>query len=314
MYPLDRRKIAVHVYRQTSSLRKTATLLMTSHSSIWRWLHTSERLPYSRCSPKATLVTAAILAAVNADPFATPTTMKHMLSDTFGISVSSELVRTVIRRNGLTRKKARFFGKPVDLEAKVAEFETQRGTYMRENRSFVSVDETSFGRHGAPVFGYAPSGSPLRVARNRPRQTTVSVVAAVASDGSLCRQTRTGSFNAQSFEEFLSCLGATPGTVFLLDNVAFHHSRRVKDLASQRGWILLYVPPYSPWYNPIEGVFSVVKRAFYKSGDVDAAFLHATAHNAIAFYQHAMQYTSCPGNDLIVPRSSDLGFQNAKSC
>lgn len=37
MYPLDRRKVAIHIYSVVSSLRKTALLLNISHSTVARW-------------------------------------------------------------------------------------------------------------------------------------------------------------------------------------------------------------------------------------------------------------------------------------
>ncbi len=49
------------------------------------------------------------------------------------------------------------------------------------------------------------------------------------------------------------------GTVLLLDNVSFHHSKVVKEYAISQGLVLLYVPPYSPWFNSVEGVFSIAK-------------------------------------------------------
>ena len=38
MYPIDRRKLAIHVYSLFSSLRKTARILQVSHSTVSRWL------------------------------------------------------------------------------------------------------------------------------------------------------------------------------------------------------------------------------------------------------------------------------------
>jgi transposase len=73
-------------------------------------------------------------------------------------------------------------------------------------------------------------------------------------------------------------------TVIILDNVAFHHSNKVKTLAASRGWELLYNPPYSPWFNPIEGV-SIVKRDFYKSQDVYKALSSVKEKHVEAFFE-----------------------------
>jgi transposase len=69
-----------------------------------------------------------------------------------------------------------------------------------------------------------------------------------------------GSFNKERFLNFLKDLSLLPpGTVILLDNVSFHHSLVVKDIAKQHSLVLLYTPPYSPCFNPIEGVFSIIR-------------------------------------------------------
>ena len=46
-----------------------------------------------------------------------------------------------------------------------------------------------------------------------------------------------------------------PKSVLIMDNASFHHSDRVKQLCSDAGVRLLYLPPYSPDFNPIRGVF-----------------------------------------------------------
>jgi transposase len=45
----------------------------------------------------------------------------------------------------------------------------------------------------------------------------------------------------------------------LMDNLSAHKGGRVKEIIESRGWELLYLPPYSPDFNPIEQVFSKVK-------------------------------------------------------
>jgi transposase len=54
-------------------------------------------------------------------------------------------------------------------------------------------------------------------------------------------------------------------TVLLMDNVAFHHSYKVKEYTKEIQWDILFVPPYSHVFNPIEGVFSIVKRQYQRN-------------------------------------------------
>lgn len=53
------------------------------------------------------------------------------------------------------------------------------------------------------------------------------------------------------------------GSVIVLDNWTVHHGEEVSDLARAYGCELLYLPTYSPDFNPIEHLFAKVK-AFVK--------------------------------------------------
>ena len=48
----------------------------------------------------------------------------------------------------------------------------------------------------------------------------------------------------------------------LMDNVSFHRSYDVVNFLKEKGLEPLYIPPYSPRCNPIEEVFSLLKRNF----------------------------------------------------
>ena len=44
-----------------------------------------------------------------------------------------------------------------------------------------------------------------------------------------------------------------------MDNVSFHKSKRIKELIEGSNNKILFIPPYSPDFNPIEEVFSEMK-------------------------------------------------------
>jgi transposase len=51
-----------------------------------------------------------------------------------------------------------------------------------------------------------------------------------------------------------------PGQTIIMDNTAIHKSARTKKLIEDAGCRLLFLPPYSPDYNPIEQYWATVKR------------------------------------------------------
>jgi transposase len=79
------------------------------------------------------------------------------------------------------------------------------------------------------------------------------------------------------------------GTIIMLDNVSFHHSKYVVEYCNHRGWSLLFTPPYSPWFNPIELCFSIIKRRYAK-GDctIDDALDALTPDHCRAFFAKSL--------------------------
>ena len=74
-----------------------------------------------------------------------------------------------------------------------------------------------------------------------------------------------GSFNGEKFRLFLKNFmdnlknDAMDNCYFIMDNVRFHKMKIVQDLILDYGHNILYLPPYSPFLNPIENVFSKQK-------------------------------------------------------
>jgi len=50
------------------------------------------------------------------------------------------------------------------------------------------------------------------------------------------------------------------GQVVVMDNLSAHKGERVRELIEERGCKLLYLPSYSPDFNPIEEAFAKIKR------------------------------------------------------
>ena len=53
-------------------------------------------------------------------------------------------------------------------------------------------------------------------------------------------------------------------SVVVMDNCAIHHVPGIKEMIEEVGALLIFLPPYSPDFNPIEEAFSKVKGALRK--------------------------------------------------
>ena len=88
--------------------------------------------------------------------------------------------------------------------------------------------------------------------------------------------------------------------MYLSDNAAVHHTRAVLTAINVTGALVVFLPPYSPDFNPCENIFSMTK-SWIASNDViwhlcDApermaqqAFLNVTVQDFI----NCMEHTGC---------------------
>lgn len=81
-----------------------------------------------------------------------------------------------------------------------------------------------------------------------------------------------------------------------MDNLEAHISKRVRELIEQRGCRLVYLPSYSPDYNPIEEAFAKIKNLLRKRAagtrealveKIGAAPSAISAQDVRGFLEHA---------------------------
>lgn len=99
-----------------------------------------------------------------------------------------------------------------------------------------------------------------RTPLNTPATTTV--LSSIRLDGSCIYTTYQGGTTAERFENYLKsyllpALG--PDDIVVMDNMRSHHAKIVKNLLAEKHIQYLYLPPYSPDYNPIENMWSKIK-------------------------------------------------------
>ena len=134
------------------------------------------------------------------------------------------------------------------------------------------------------------------VPRNRGKNTTL--VAALTPDGLRspgCSRGRwTGHLHLVHPEELAPTL--RPGQVVVLDNLSVHKAARIREALAARGCALLFLPPYSPDFTPIEQAFSKLKAILRGLGArtrealVEAARVALdaiTPEDAAAWFAHA---------------------------
>ena len=54
--------------------------------------------------------------------------------------------------------------------------------------------------------------------------------------------------------------GTNDNSIVIMDNCSIHYNEEALDLLKECGIFVIFLPPYSPDYNPIELTFSYVKK------------------------------------------------------
>ncbi len=110
-----------------------------------------------------------------------------------------------------------------------------------------------------------------------------------------------GSTTKEVFEAYVEQVLAPslrPRQVVVLDNLGAHKGERVRRLIEERGAELLFLPPYSPDFSPIEEALSKLKallrreKARTKEALVEAmgrALEAVTLEDARSFFAHCSQ-------------------------
>lgn len=289
MYPIDRRSIAIRIYNNLQSLRKVGILLGVCHTTIMRWVKQPFKVTRKQVkSLKSTQIVDSVKACILSNPLTSVRKIQHLLEQSLNVKVSRELVRIAIKRLGYSHKKAKFFPSPkIGLEV-TSLFLEARERFKSEGKIFLAIDETSFGRNGLQTKGYSKKGEKLHVTKINPTMISTSVVACVSTSSLIAKKQIKGSFNADMFLDFLKTLKLSNQHVIVMDNVRFHHTKKVKEYLESLDVSILFTPPYSPWFNPIEMAFSIVKRHFVNFQNIERAFESLTSKHLLAFFNKSL--------------------------
>lgn len=111
--------------------------------------------------------------------------------------------------------------------------------------------------------GRAPIGERLLAKVPHGHWQTTTLIAALCKDGIRCSTVVDGAINSDLFQAFVEQVlvpQLQAGDVVILDNLSSHRGIRTRQLIEAAGATLVFLPPYSPDFNPIEMIFSKIKQ------------------------------------------------------
>lgn len=132
------------------------------------------------------------------------------------------------------------------------------------------IDETWTSTNMARLRGRAPKGERLRAGVPHGHWKTTTFVAGLRLTGIAAPMVLDGPINRDAFQAYVDQVlvpELSPGDVVVMDNLSSHKGVDVRRSIEAAGANLLYLPPYSPDFNPIENAFSKLKALLRKAAE-----------------------------------------------
>jgi transposase len=224
---------------------------------------------------------------------------QYFLLDHHEVWMSTSSISRRLRKLNITRKKVQHIAANRSAYLR-GDWIMQVGQFRAEH--FVTVDESyCSGKSVRRSYGYAPSGIPATVEIEKLKMDRFTVLPAYTTNGYMdeplivqgsvtgdlfynwLRQSVLSRMN--SFDPFAG--DPAPRSILIMDNNSTHRSsvstcswgkltanglQEIRDLCGEFGVKIMYLPPYSPDFNPIEASFNLYKRILKKNNKLCPRF------------------------------------------
>jgi transposase len=134
----------------------------------------------------------------------------------------------------------------------------------------IFIDETWAATNMARRYGRSPRGERLRSGVPHGHWRTTTFVAGLRLAGMVAPMVLDGPINGLAFQASIDQVlvpELKPGDIVIMDNLGSHKGAGVRAAIEAAGASLLYLPPYSPDFNPIENAFSKLKALLRKAAE-----------------------------------------------
>jgi transposase len=134
----------------------------------------------------------------------------------------------------------------------------------------VFIDETWASTNMARRYGRCLRGERLRVGVPHGHWKTTTFVGGLTLRGFIAPFVLDGPINRVAFETYVEKVLVPElrgGDTVIMDNLPGHKGPKVRQLIEGAGAHLLYLPPYSPDFNPIENAFAKLKALLRKAAE-----------------------------------------------
>jgi transposase len=154
------------------------------------------------------------------------------------------------------------------------------------------------------LFARSLKGERARGKRPQKRGKNVSLIGAIGFNGLITQVSLLGTTDGLTFEAFIAqklVPKLWAGACVLMDNCSIHQGGEIEALITKAGARLIYLPPYSPDFSPIENCWSKIKTLLRSIGArnypdlaiaIEQAFEQVSLEDIRSWFTHCCYCTS----------------------
>jgi len=166
----------------------------------------------------------------------------------------------------------------------------------------VFIDETWASTNMARLHGRAPKGERLRAGIPQGHWKTTTFVAGLRLTGLMATMVLDGPINREAFQAYVEQLlvrELKPGDIVIMDNLSSHKGPAIRHASDAVCAGLLFLPPYSPDFNPIENAFAKLKALLRGAAERTVEALWTTIGSLIDRFtpEECVNYFAAAGYD-----------------
>jgi transposase len=135
-------------------------------------------------------------------------------------------------------------------------------------RNLVFIDESGVQNNMTRFYGRKIGGERLRESAPGGSWDTTTMISSIRFNGTMAAMTIKGATDAEVFKTYISeilCPTLCDDNIVIMDNLSSHKVSGIREAIEATGAKLLYLPPYSPDFNPIEKMWSKIKAFLRKT-------------------------------------------------
>ena len=270
MYPKEMINIVKNFYKSNKySIREVSEIFKISKSTIHRWINIDNKNKKCKNASDYEIIKETIENIVKENPFIRIKDIQNKIKNIICKDISVSGIYLYLTKLNITYKLAsqKLYSNMNNLKQKVKEFKKIIKNIKLKN--IVCLDESYIMTNMCHKYGWSKKGERItKYIKANPKK--FSIMMAIDNKKIISSKIYNVNINKEIFYEYLKneLLPKIKNKYIIMDNVSFHKSKEIKELILKSKNKIIYIPPYSPEYNPIEGVFHILKNKIRQKDEI----------------------------------------------